>query len=192
VLLFQRGEFGADSARETARALVAQGSGVWLVATVRQLLSMYYAVGDTRTPVLVAATDLGAFIVLSLVLRGPLGHVGIGWAVTGASAVQAGLLWVLLARKMPTILGQGVATSVLRVCVASAFAVAAARKVAQALAAAEGAGGFERALPGVAGGAAFVACFLAVALLVRSPELMVLVREITRRLRRSSTSGGPT
>jgi len=190
VLLFQRGEFGADSARETARALVAQGSGVWLVAAVRQLLSMYYAVGDTRTPVLVAATDLGAFVVLSLVLRGPLGHIGIGWAVTGASAVQAALLWALLARKMPTILGQGVATSVLRVCIASAFAVVAGRRVAHALIAPEGAGGLERALPGVAGGAAFVACFLAVALLVRSPELLVLVREVARRVRRSRKAGG--
>ncbi|HEV8549136.1 MAG TPA: murein biosynthesis integral membrane protein MurJ, partial [Polyangiaceae bacterium] len=60
VLLFQRGEFDSVSARETANALVAQGAGVWLVSAVRQLLSLYYALGDTRTPVLVAATDLVA------------------------------------------------------------------------------------------------------------------------------------
>jgi putative peptidoglycan lipid II flippase len=187
VLLFQRGEFGGDSARETARALVAQGTGVWLVAVVRQLLSMYYALGDTRTPVLVAATDLGAFVVLSLLLRGPLGHVGIGWAVTGASAVQALLLWVLLARKMPTIAGQGILGSVLRVFVASSFAVFAGRWAARAVTAPDGAGGLERALPGVAGGAAFVACFAVVAFFVRSPELLVLTRELTRRVRRSKS-----
>jgi putative peptidoglycan lipid II flippase len=43
VLLFQRGEFDAESARETARALMAQGAGIWLVASVRQLTSTYYA-----------------------------------------------------------------------------------------------------------------------------------------------------
>jgi putative peptidoglycan lipid II flippase len=185
VLLFQRGEFGGDSARETARALVAQGTGVWLVAAVRQLLSMYYALGDTRTPVLVAATDLGAFVVLSLLLRGPLGHVGIGWAVTGASAVQALLLWVLLARKLPTIIGQGILGSVVRVVVASSFAVFAGRWVARAVTAPEGAGALARALPGVAGGAAFVACFAVVAFFVRSPELLVLTRELTRRVRKN-------
>lgn len=186
VLLFQRGQFGSDSARETARALVAQGSGVWLVAAVRQLLSMYYAIGDTRTPVVVAATDLTAFILLSLFLRGPLGHVGIGWAVTGAGAVQAAMLWVLLARKVPSIVGQGIASSVLRVFVASSFAVFGGRWAARAVTAPEGAGALERALPGVAGGAAFVACFVVAAFLVRSPELLVLTREIARRVRRSS------
>jgi putative peptidoglycan lipid II flippase len=186
VLLFQRGQFGSDSAHETARALVAQGTGVWLVAAVRQLLSMYYAMGDTRTPVLVAATDLTVFVVLSLVLRGPLGHVGIGWAVTGAGAVQALLLWVLLARKVPGIVGHGIASSVLRVSVASSFAVFAGRWAARAVAMPEGASAVERALPGVAGGAAFVACFGVAAFLVRSPELLVLTREIAHRLRRSS------
>jgi putative peptidoglycan lipid II flippase len=185
VLLFQRGEFGSDSARETARALVAQGAGIWLVAAVRQLLSLYYALGDTRTPVIVAATDLTAFILLALGLRGPLGHVGVGWAVTGASAVQAVLLWVLLAKKLPTILGQGIASSVLRVFIASGFAVIAGRRAAALFPVAEGAGALARALPGLAGSLAFVACFAAVALAVRSPELLVLTREVGRRL------GGP-
>jgi len=127
--------------------------------------------------------------VLSLFLRGPLGHVGIGWAVTGASAVQALLLWVLLVRKLPTIVGQGILSSVLRVFVASSFAVFAGRWAAHATAAPEGARAFERALPGVAGGTVFVACFVAVAFLVRSPELLVLVREIARRLRRGKPQG---
>jgi putative peptidoglycan lipid II flippase len=189
VLLFQRGEFGSDSARETARALVAQGAGVWLVAAVRQLLSLYYALGDTRTPVIVAATDLTAFILLALGLRGPLGHVGVGWAVTGASAVQAVLLWVLLAKKLPTILGQGIASSVLRVFIASGFAVIAGRRAAALFPVAEGAGALARALPGLAGGLAFVACFAAVALAVRSPELLVLTREVGQRLGRSRSKG---
>jgi putative peptidoglycan lipid II flippase len=184
VLLFQRGEFDAESARHTASALVAQGSGVWLVAAVRQLLSVYYAVGDTKTPVYVAATDLAAFVVLALVLRGPLGHVGVGWAVTGSSAVQALLLWLLLARKVPSVRRQGVLGSVARVVVASLGAVVVGRFVAGLVPAGPGAGAVARALPGLLGALGFGASFLGVAALIRSPELVTLAGEIRRRLAR--------
>jgi putative peptidoglycan lipid II flippase len=184
VLLFQRGQFDHESARQTAAALVAQGSGVWLVAAVRQLLAVYYAVGDTRTPVYVAATDLVAFIALALVLRGPLGHVGVGWAVSGSSAVQASLLWLLLRKKVPSVAGQGIAASVLRVAGASAAAVIAGRAVAFALERGPHAGAVARALPGLGGAAAFGATFLLVAFLLKSPELVTLRDEIRRKLAR--------
>ena len=48
VLLFQRGEFDAESAHETARALVAQGAGIWLVAEETTHVD-YYALA-TRAP----------------------------------------------------------------------------------------------------------------------------------------------
>jgi putative peptidoglycan lipid II flippase len=182
VLLFQRGEFDALSARETARALVAQGSGVWLIAAVRQLLAAYYAVGDTRTPVIVAAIDLCAFIGLSLLLRGPLGHVGVGWAVTGAGALQAVLLWTLLARKLPSSLGQGVLDSALRAIAASAGAVVVGRLVASGLRPDGDGGALSRALPGLFGALAFGFAFLASAALLRSPELITLAHEIRKRL----------
>jgi putative peptidoglycan lipid II flippase len=188
VLLFQRGEFDHEAARQTAHALVAQGAGVWLVAAVRQLLAVYYAVGDTRTPVWVAATDLLAFILLALALRGPFGHVGVGWAVSGSSAVQALLLWGLLARKVPSIRGQGIGGSVLRVLVASAAGVACGRAVAAFVAASLGAGTIARALPGLLGALAFGASFLAVAFLSKSPELVTLWSEVKKR--RARRRGG--
>jgi len=188
VLLFQRGEFDREAARQTANALVAQGAGVWLVAAVRQLLAVYYAVGDTRTPVYVAATDLVAFIALALVLRGPFGHVGVGWAVSGSSAVQALLLWALLARKIPSIRGQGILGSVLRVLVASAAGVATGRAVAGLLATGPGAGAVARALPGLLGALAFGASFLVVAFVSKSPELVTLWTEVKKR--RARRRGG--
>lgn len=184
VLLFQRGEFDALSARETARALVAQGSGVWLIAAVRQLLSVYYALGDTRTPVLVAALDLCAFIGLALLLRGPLGHVGVGWAVTGAGALQAVLLGALLARKLPSSRGQGVLASALRAGSASGVAILMARWVASALRPDGDAGAIARALPGLFGALTFGFAFLLAATLLRSPELITLGHEIRKRLSR--------
>jgi putative peptidoglycan lipid II flippase len=183
VLLFQRGEFDALAARETARSLVAQGAGIALVAACRQLVAVYYAIGDTRTPVVVAALDLIVFIALALGLRGPLGHVGVGWAVSGASLAQAVLLWALLARKVP-ITGHGVFGSAARVLVASAGAVVAGREVAR-WAAGSGDSGWDRALPGLAGSLAFGAVYLALAALFRSPEL----GSLAARLRRGPRSG---
>ncbi len=124
VLLFQRGAFDANSAHETARAFVAQGAGIWLVAATRQLVALYYAVGDTRTPVLVAALDLVAFVTAALLLRAPFGHVGVSAAVSIASAVQAALLWLLLGRHLPDRRGAEIGRALLRIVLAAGAASA--------------------------------------------------------------------
>jgi putative peptidoglycan lipid II flippase len=186
VLLFQRGAFDAESARETARALVAQGSGIFLVAAVRQLLAVYYALGDTRTPVLVAAADLAVFIGLALTLRGPLGHTGVSWAVSGASAAQALLLFFVLTKREPSVAGHGLFGSVLRVTLASLGAAIAARYAAGALSPELGAGGFARAIPGLAGTLLFALVFLLLSRLLKNPELEALSAALKRKLRRAA------
>ncbi len=181
VLLFQRGEFDAESARETGRALVAQGTGIWLVACVRQLASTYYALGNTRTPVIVAAVDLCVFIGLSLSLRGPLGHVGIGWAVTGASLAQAVLLLHGLRGRLPDLHLREIGASAFRTLLAAGAAVVVARWTASALSGGQDAWG--RALPGLLGSAAFGAVFLILAWGLRSSELLLIAGPLRRRLR---------
>jgi putative peptidoglycan lipid II flippase len=182
VLLFQRGEFDAEAARETARALVAQGAGIWLVASVRQLTSTYYALGDTRTPVLVAAVDLVAFIALALGLRGGFGHVGIGMAVTGASLVQAVLLWARLGRKLPSLRSRlrEIGLSAAKTLLAAGAAVVVARLLAGAVTGGQGA--WDRALPGALGSLGFVLTFLLLAWGLRSDEFLLVWTPLRRRL----------
>ena len=152
------------------------------MASVRQLTSTYYALGDTRTPVVVAAIDLAVFIGLALGLRGHFGHVGIGLAVTGASLVQALLLWLWLGRRLPDLRLGEIGRSAARTLLAAGVAVLAARAVASALAGDESALG--RALPGALGGACFVAVFLLAAWIVRSEELSVVAGPVLRLLRK--------
>jgi putative peptidoglycan lipid II flippase len=182
VLLFQRGEFDAESAHQTARALVAQGAGIWLVASVRQLTSTYYALGDTRTPVIVAAIDLCVFIGLSLGLRGPLGHVGIGMAVTGASLVQAGLLWLWLGKKLPALRLREIGLSAGKTLLAAGAGVAVGRWVAAAVAAGASPSALGRALPGTLGAGGFLVTFLVLAWGLRSDELLMVLGPLSRRL----------
>jgi putative peptidoglycan lipid II flippase len=184
VTLFQRGAFDAQAARETARALLWQGAGVWTVTAVRQTVPALYALGDTRTPVVVSAIDLCGFIGLALALRGPLGHVGISIAVAGSSAVQMVLLLAGLKWRLGTICARELGRSTARTLAVSALAAvagwAAARLAQPEVEAATAA----RALPGVAGVVAFGVVFLAGAWGMRSPELDEILAAARRRLSR--------
>lgn len=184
IAIFQRGHFSATDAAETARALCAQGLGIWLVAGVRQLVGVYYAVGDTRSPVIVSAIDLGAFVALALALRGPWGHVGVSAAVTGASAVQFALLWWLVRRHLPHRGLREIVPSLLRTGIASGVGLTAARAAAGMLEPWLAGDGLARLAPGGIGACAFGLVFLVTARLLRCPELSSLTEPLYRRLPR--------
>ena len=128
-----------------------QGGAIWTVAAVRQTVPALYALGDTRTPVVVSAIDLCAFIGLAVALRGPMGHVGISVAVAGSSAVQMMLLLAGLRRRLGTIEGGALARSTGRTLVASVVAGVAGWGAAVALAR-RGVGGGRRACAARSGG----------------------------------------
>jgi putative peptidoglycan lipid II flippase len=184
VMLFQRGKFDALAASETARALVWQGGAIWTVAAVRQTVPVFYALGDTRTPVVVSALDLLAFIALAVVLKGPLGHVGISIAVAGSSFVQMALLLIALRRKLGYVAAGDIARSGGRTLVASLVAGAGAWGAAHLLVSWESGGAFARAVPGVVAFVVFSGLFVLAAWGVRSPELESLVQSVRRRLAR--------
>jgi putative peptidoglycan lipid II flippase len=183
VALFQRGAFDAAAARETARALAWQGGAIWTVSAVRQILPVFYALGDTRTPLIVSALDLMAFIGLALVLRGPMGHVGISVAVAGSSAVQMVLLFAGLRRRIGTIRAREVGGSMGKTLVASAVGAACGWWAARAVAPL-GTGPLARMAPGAVGGGAFVLAFVAAAHFVGSEEQRMLLAGVKRRLAR--------
>jgi putative peptidoglycan lipid II flippase len=188
VLLFQRGEFSAAAAHETARALLWQGGAIWTVAAVRQVVPVFYALGDTRTPVIVSALDLMAFIVLAVTLKGPLGHVGVSVAVAGSSFVQMALLVVALRRKVGFIGGREIFGSASRTLVASIVGGIGAWGVARLLASAAwitAGGALFRPVPGLAAVATFSVLFVLSAWGVGSPELESLVQSVRRRLARA-------
>jgi putative peptidoglycan lipid II flippase len=184
VTLLQRGAFDDASSTETAHALIAQGLGVWTVAAVRQILPVFYAMGDTRTPVLVSAIDLVVFIVAALFLRTTFGHMGVSMAVTLSSAVQMLLLWMGLGRRLPSLHLGEIGGSAARTLLASVVAGGAGYLTARAVASTGQGGALLRVLPGLAGGVVFGAVFFVVAYLVKSDELHSLVRGVRAKVRR--------
>lgn len=187
VALFQRGAFDAAAAHETARALFWQGGAIWTVAAVRQIVPAFYALGDTRTPVIVSGIDLCAFIALAVGLRGHMGHAGVSAAVAGSSAVQMVFLLAGLKARLGTVCGPALLRSTLRTAFASVVAAVAGWGTAVWLAPSRvgtGAIASGSVLPGVAGAIVFAALFGLVAWGLRAPELEEMTGAIRRRLAR--------
>ncbi|MBI5520870.1 MAG: murein biosynthesis integral membrane protein MurJ [Desulfovibrio sp.] len=99
-LLFGRGAFGPEAIQATAAALVAYGVGLPAIALVRPLVGAFYALENTRLPVMVAALCVAVNIGLGFGLMQFMSHAGLALAVSVASYANVGLLSFLLRRRL--------------------------------------------------------------------------------------------
>mgnify|MGYP006283799657 CR=1 FL=1 len=100
-VLFGRGEFTPEAVNATSWALIGYGVGLPAFALVRPLVSAFYALEDTRTPVIIAAVCLLIYVTVGVSLMWPLDHVGLALATTVASWGNAIMLIVMLRRRVP-------------------------------------------------------------------------------------------
>jgi len=91
-LLFGRGAFDKESIRMTADALLYYSVGLWAFSAVRILVSTFYALQDTKTPMLTAIISIIANVLFSVLLMGPLKHGGLALATSLASMLNLCLL----------------------------------------------------------------------------------------------------
>jgi putative peptidoglycan lipid II flippase len=98
-VLFQRGAFGPADTVATAKALAAYAAGLPAFVLVKVLAPAFFARHDTRTPVKLAVVAIIVNLSLTLMLMGPLAHVGIALATSAAGWVNALGLLVLLVRR---------------------------------------------------------------------------------------------
>jgi putative peptidoglycan lipid II flippase len=113
-LLFQRGAFDAAASRLTAEAVLYYAVGLWAFSGVRIVVSVFYSLQDTKTPVKTAVVSLLVNIVLSILLMGPMRHGGLALATSIASAVNLTLLILALRRRLGRIGARGILESVFR------------------------------------------------------------------------------
>ncbi|MBI4518748.1 MAG: murein biosynthesis integral membrane protein MurJ [Deltaproteobacteria bacterium] len=146
-VLFQRGAFGGREVELTAQALAAFAVGLWPVSLVRVLVPAFYALNDTRTPVVVALITFAVNGCCSLMLMGavaPTGesvaadviaaasrwlaiadlrHAGLALATSAAATVNMVLLLGALRWRLPSLRAGPLALSLGRDLVASAAIV---------------------------------------------------------------------
>jgi len=118
-VLFQRGEFDAASTVFTARALLYYAVGLWAFSCIRVIVSAFYAMQDTRTPVKIAIAALLVNIIMSIILMFPMKHAGLALATSIASAVNVVILSFMLRRKVGRFLEKSFWTSVFKTILAS-------------------------------------------------------------------------
>lgn len=99
-LLFMGGEFDYSKAAACGSALVQYSIGLAAVAMVRVLAPAFYALKDTRTPVITAFVAFVLNLIFSLLLMGPMLHSGLALASSLASFCNMMLLLYLLRKKI--------------------------------------------------------------------------------------------
>jgi putative peptidoglycan lipid II flippase len=69
-ILFQRGAFDATTTVSTAQALICYALGLWGISGTKLLAPVFYAMEDTKTPVVIAFLSFLLNLILSLLLMG--------------------------------------------------------------------------------------------------------------------------
>jgi putative peptidoglycan lipid II flippase len=104
--LYQRGEFTAETTKLVAWALVWYASGLVFHSVLEVLVRAYYAMHDTKTPVLVGAAAMTLSIGLSLVFAplferiGWMPHGGLALAVSVSTALEVSTLFLIIRKRL--------------------------------------------------------------------------------------------
>jgi putative peptidoglycan lipid II flippase len=118
-VVFRRGRFGTADVDKTALAVGFFALGLFAAAGVKILTQAFYALHDTRTPVLVATFDLAAFWILCVALAGPMQHAGVALATAAGFWINFLILLVLLRQRLGGMGGRAILASLFRLVLAS-------------------------------------------------------------------------
>ena len=179
-VLFQGGAFRADDTRATAGVLATLSAGLFFFAVVRVVVPAFYALKDTRLPVLAALADCAVFLVGCFALVPVLGLPGIGLAASLAAGANVAILLGTLRRREGRLRGREIARSLGRMAAASAAMGAALAVAVRALdpAARHGFAATMLLVALIAGGTAI---YWSAAFLLGAPEPGELARVARRR-----------
>lgn len=182
--LYQRGEFTSETTQMVVWALTWYTAGLVFHSTLEVLVRAYYAMHDTKTPVLVGAAAMTLSIAFSLLFSslfthlGWMPHGGLALAVSLSTALEVTTLLLLMRKRLNGIHGAEIAKGfgtaalgTLGLSVALIFWVQAAGSAPAAL----------TALGGVAIGGAVYGLTL---VLLRVQEVRSLMAAAKRRLSR--------
>ena len=180
-LLFKRGAFDSQTTALTASALLYYGIGLWAFSAVRIVVTLFYALQDTRTPVKMAAISILINMILGVTLMWPLRHGGLALATSLASMVNLFLLIRALRKKVGLIDWREILVSVWKTLFCSSVMGLAAFFTAMIFVP-QGHASFGKLLSGVLGTILVgIACYTVCAFLVKSPEVYDLAKMLGRR-----------
>lgn len=175
-LLFERGQFTTASTELVVAALGAFALGLIGHSGVEILARAFYALHDTRTPVILGVIALLINLLMSLSLINVLGVTGLALSNTTAATIELLLLLILIRRRLGGLEDRHLLIGALKT---AAAAVVMGAVVWAYLSVAATAGVLIRAVGGLLIGAG---TFALVAWLLRVEELHWLTRVISRKV----------
>lgn len=183
-VIFMHGKFNYNDVVLTYYSLVSASVGIIFVAALRITTPAFYAMKDTKTPVISAAVSLVVNVVAGYILmHTPLKHAGLTLANTLSAIVQIGILFAFLNRKTGGLDVKSIMKSLLKFAAASAVMSAAVVWIASF---ADWQNDpflvkliFLFIIISAGGGIYFALCYI-----LRSTEMLYFVRKIRERLSR--------
>ncbi|HKZ46087.1 MAG TPA: murein biosynthesis integral membrane protein MurJ [Thermodesulfobacteriota bacterium] len=118
-MLFQRGEFSHEATKGTVYALWFFSVGLVAFGGRRILLSAFYSLKDTLTPVLVGCVAVAANIIFCFLLIGPLQHGGLALATSLSAIINLFLLFFILRKRLGRIGGRKIFASAVKAAISS-------------------------------------------------------------------------
>jgi len=122
--LFERGMFDHYSTSITAHALMFYSIGLFSYAGIKMLVSCFYSLKDTRTPVKIASLSLVLNILLGIMLMFPLKISGLALATSISGTLNFFLLFFALRKKIGGFGGIKILISFLKALLAGIVMVA--------------------------------------------------------------------
>jgi putative peptidoglycan lipid II flippase len=182
-VVFERGAFTPADTAATAAALTFYAPGLVGYSAVKLASPAFYALRDSRTPVVVSVSSVAANVVLNLTLVRVLGYRGLALGTAIASLLNAAVLLGLLSRRIGGLDDRRVLAAFAKISVASAVMAAAVMGVSGWAAAAwPDPGWLARGLQLGASIAAGLLVLAAAARLLRIAEFDEAVRRVLRRI----------
>jgi len=125
-LLFQRGSFTPGDTAATAAALTCYAPGLVGYSVVKIAVRTFYALRDSRTPVIVTGVSVLVNVALNVALAPAMGYRGLALGTALAALFNAGVLLWLLWTRLEGLEGRRLATAFVKITIASVVMAAAA------------------------------------------------------------------
>jgi putative peptidoglycan lipid II flippase len=120
-LIYEHGSFKAADELIVASSLFFYAIGVVGYSIVKIALPSFYSLQDARTPVLISLVTIGVNVALNLWLHTFMGFRGLALGTAIAATANAGLLLLLLSKRLGGIDTGRVVRSSVKICLASAI-----------------------------------------------------------------------
>lgn len=118
-MLFQRGEFSSEATQGTVYALYFFSIGLAAFGGARILVSAFYSLKDTLTPVKIGCIAVAANIIFCFMFIGPLQHGGLALATSLSSMVNLLFLFLILRKRLGGIGGRKIFISSIKITASS-------------------------------------------------------------------------